>query len=423
MGTEVALTRWIESHGHRLTSLDLDAPLDDLEPLRDLVGSARVVALGESSHHVREFYQLRHRMLRFLVERCGFTSYVLEAPVTEGQVLDAWVTGAPGEVDRVASEGIAMSLGDVPELHEVLRWLRAYNGREPAAPVHCIGADLPGSIGSPLPALVEAGHYLDRYDPGARDLLDRAIATAREFHDPSAPTGEMMAYPALPEPDRDALTVALSGLTARMERLGARQRGGALAEEHARAARHLRGAWLLDHVHRATVATGIEEASTFRDLYIAEQVLRLLEADPCARIVLAAHNWHIKKSVEQHESAQLDPAGSHLDTALGTDYVAIGMTGRSGRTAVADGEAMAGSGGFLFREVPLPPPEEGTIEADFPDDGLARLVDLRHVPAQVAGDWSHPRMRMADYSLEQPAFSSFDALVCVTRTTGTANTR
>jgi hypothetical protein len=35
-------------------------PLDDLEPLRDLIGSARVVGIGETAHHVREYQQLRN---------------------------------------------------------------------------------------------------------------------------------------------------------------------------------------------------------------------------------------------------------------------------------------------------------------------------------------------------------------------------
>jgi erythromycin esterase len=32
-----------------------------------------VVGIGESAHYVREFYLLRHRLLRFLVQWCGFT--------------------------------------------------------------------------------------------------------------------------------------------------------------------------------------------------------------------------------------------------------------------------------------------------------------------------------------------------------------
>lgn len=423
VGPLVRLHDYIDEHAAELTSVDLSAPLEDLGPLGDLVGDARVVALGESSHHVREFYQLRHRMLRCLIEEHGFTTVVLEAPFTGAQVLDAWVRGGTGAVGAVASEGVAMSLGDVPELHHTLDWIRSYNARRPSAPVRLFGADLPGSLGSPLPALLEVAPYLKQNDPGCCGLLDRAIAISERFREPSMPTGELVSYPQLPEADRDALTAALGALTARMQRLADRQRADGSSDQHIWASHHLRGAWLVDQLHRSVVTDGIDEASTFRDLYMAETVHALLEADPDSRLVLVAHNWHIRKSSETTDGADLLPAGYHLAASLGPDYCAIGLTARSGRTGIVDADALTGSGGFLFREGPLPEPEEAAIESAFPDNRLATLVDLRDVPETIANDRTHPQMRMADYFLDQPAFSSFDALLCVADTSGTARTR
>ncbi|HWO66812.1 MAG TPA: erythromycin esterase family protein, partial [Umezawaea sp.] len=68
--------------------------LDDLEPLGEAVGAARVVALGENSHFIREFADVRHRLLRFLVRRCGFTAYATEFGFSEGFAVDAWLGGA-----------------------------------------------------------------------------------------------------------------------------------------------------------------------------------------------------------------------------------------------------------------------------------------------------------------------------------------
>ncbi|MFG3437473.1 hypothetical protein ACGF0J_09535 [Nonomuraea sp. NPDC047897] len=68
---QTSFAGWVGDRGRALETLDFQLPVDDLEPLRDIVGDARVVALGESSHHIREFYRVRHRILRFLVERCG----------------------------------------------------------------------------------------------------------------------------------------------------------------------------------------------------------------------------------------------------------------------------------------------------------------------------------------------------------------
>ncbi|WP_033280830.1 hypothetical protein [Streptomyces sp. NRRL F-525] len=74
----------LRGHAVPLTHLDPEAPLDDLEPLRDLIGDARVVAVGEHSHFVGELALLRRRVLRFLVERCGFTILAFEYGFSEG---------------------------------------------------------------------------------------------------------------------------------------------------------------------------------------------------------------------------------------------------------------------------------------------------------------------------------------------------
>ncbi|HXY41772.1 MAG TPA: carboxypeptidase regulatory-like domain-containing protein, partial [Vicinamibacteria bacterium] len=64
---------WIRRQAHPLTTVEPGRSLADLEPLRAVVGEARVVGLGEATHGTREFFQLKHRLLEFLVERMGFT--------------------------------------------------------------------------------------------------------------------------------------------------------------------------------------------------------------------------------------------------------------------------------------------------------------------------------------------------------------
>ncbi|MFB4280736.1 hypothetical protein ACBJ59_35985 [Nonomuraea sp. MTCD27] len=69
---------WLRGHAVPLTHLDPEAPLDDLKPLREFVGDARVVPVGENSHFITEFSHLRRRILRFLAEHCGFTVLAFE---------------------------------------------------------------------------------------------------------------------------------------------------------------------------------------------------------------------------------------------------------------------------------------------------------------------------------------------------------
>lgn len=81
---EVSSSDWYRARAKVLRTLDDKASLDDLEPLRDIIGEARVVAIGEGAHFVSEFASARIRLLRFLVERCGFTMLVASNEFSRG---------------------------------------------------------------------------------------------------------------------------------------------------------------------------------------------------------------------------------------------------------------------------------------------------------------------------------------------------
>jgi len=51
----------------------------DLDPLLERIGDARVVLLGEATHGTSEFYRMRARITRELVQRKGFGIVAVEA--------------------------------------------------------------------------------------------------------------------------------------------------------------------------------------------------------------------------------------------------------------------------------------------------------------------------------------------------------
>lgn len=409
---------WVRVHGIPMASFDLDDDLDELEPLRAIAGEARVVALGESSHHVSEFYQVRHRMMRFLVERCGFTVYALEAPFTQGHLLEAWVAGGPEPVGEIAAAGIAANLGDCAEMHQALEWIKARNATG-APPLRCVGTDLPGAAGSPLLALAAVESHVRAVDPGVLPHLRRASELAARFDGPSM-LKSMAAYAELDPTEQDALTGALSEVISRMERVAPLQRRIGDGDHHEVAMHHLRGARLVDQLHRANLTDGFESASTFRDQFIARSVERLLETGPPGtRVILAAHNWHIKKTPTlQDGAAPLLTAGYHLAAALGEGYRAIGLTHSLGRTAIA-GPHPDDPADFAFIDAPLPEPAPDSIEAAFGTDAPWTLADLRAAAAEIDDAASFKTTRMSDYFLDEPVFDAFDAVANVSHTSTT----
>lgn len=50
-----------------------------MQPLKGMIGDARIVALGEAAHMNRDFYRVKHRMVEFLVNEMDFTVFAIEA--------------------------------------------------------------------------------------------------------------------------------------------------------------------------------------------------------------------------------------------------------------------------------------------------------------------------------------------------------
>ncbi len=411
-------TEWVADHAIAPGSLDPQAPLDDLQPLGELIGDARVVGIGESAHYVREFYLLRHRLLRFLAERCGFTVYALEAPFTQAHAIDAWIQGGPGTVEEVAAAGVALDLGHCREFHDQLAWMRAHNHTAPRR-LRPVGTDVPGSGGSPLPALEAVAAYLRAADPDALPLAERATDLVRRYHDP-ATFAALGRYATLDPAAQDGLTATLSRLLARMESMAAWQATQHRGQEHATALWHLRGAWHLDHLHRDVAGRGLAVADASRDTFMAESVLRLLEDAPSdTRVVVASHNIHLQKTPITGDGAFGHfPQGYHLAQALGADYLAIAATSTGGRTAQIHPDPEHPQG-FQIQDLPLASPADASVETAFATHTSLVMADLRAARPSIGDAESFQRLRMEGYFTDVPVFDAFDAIASIPKTSCT----
>ena len=54
----------------------------------------------------RELFQLHHGLLRYLVERHGFSAYAMESGFVEGWLVDAWVRGGQDQLGQVMANGM-----------------------------------------------------------------------------------------------------------------------------------------------------------------------------------------------------------------------------------------------------------------------------------------------------------------------------
>ena len=85
---------WISTHAIALATVEPNRGFADLEPLRRIIGTARILSLGEATHGSREFFQLKHRLLEFAVAELGFTIFAPILPNAFASTTMCWVAAA-----------------------------------------------------------------------------------------------------------------------------------------------------------------------------------------------------------------------------------------------------------------------------------------------------------------------------------------
>lgn len=163
------------SHGeHAVRSLLRESAerLDDidgasLDSLLHRIGDARVVLLGESTHGTSEFYRMRARITKELIERKGFRFVAVEADWPDAARIDDYVMGGPPrtDVEFTAFSRFPTWMWRNEEVALFVEWLRERNAapgsRGRRAGFH--GLDLYSLYTSIAMVL----RYLDGVDPDA----------------------------------------------------------------------------------------------------------------------------------------------------------------------------------------------------------------------------------------------------------------
>ena len=140
----------------------------DLDPLIARVGDARVVLIGEATHGTSEFYEMRARITRRLIEEKGFDIVAAEADWPDAAQIDNYVR----HHDVPASEWTAFArfptwMWRNEETRTFVDWLHEWNLDRPyEARVAFYGLDLYSLYTSAR----EVIRYLEDVDPDLADL-------------------------------------------------------------------------------------------------------------------------------------------------------------------------------------------------------------------------------------------------------------
>ncbi len=134
--------RWLALHSTTLRTATVGgSPTDDdLGAFARIVGSARIIALGESTHGTHEFFTLKARVLDYAVRRLGVRVFAIEANQVAAEQVNRYVQGGPGTA-RDAMR-VMFRVWNTEEMEALVDSLRQWNATHPTDRVRFAGYDM-----------------------------------------------------------------------------------------------------------------------------------------------------------------------------------------------------------------------------------------------------------------------------------------
>jgi erythromycin esterase-like protein/orotate phosphoribosyltransferase len=412
----------------RRVAIDAPAGVPPREMLSELIGDARIVLIGESSHGTHEFYQARAEITKWLIEEKGFCAVAAEADWPDAYRVNRYVRGL-GE-DTTAEEALRgferfpswMWRNNV--VRDFVDWLRADNRR--CESQHRRRA---GFYGLDLYSLHRSMHevvtYLDKIDPAA---AGRARARYACFDHASADDGQAYGFRAAFGAGLSCEKEAIDQLVdIQRNALVYARRDGLLAEDELfyaeQNAQVVRDA---EYYYRA-MFSGRVTSWNLRDQHMADTLQALLahldrypDATP-ARIVVWAHNSHVgdARATEVSSDGQLT-LGQLVRERYRDDCRLIGFSTYTGTvTAASDW------GGVAERKM-VRPALPGSIEELFhetgkpafavsSDGGARAALDVVRLGRAIGVIYLPGTERQSHYFHVRPA-DQFDAMIHIENT-------
>jgi erythromycin esterase len=403
-----AVKSWLRENAMPLRTVEAGNGFADMQPLRKVIGNARVVSLGEATHGTREFFQLKHRMLEFLVSEMGFTLFGIEATMPESFDINEYVLTGKGDPAR-ALAGLYFWTWDTEETLAMIEWMRRYN----ADPRHTkkvkfYGFDMQAA---PRAARVTLA-YLRKVDPEQAAEKEKSLALiANPLTDPD--------FEKSPAPKKEETAAAIDAVLKRLDERKEEFVKKTSESELAMARQHARIVAQNLEMRRSTQGPII-----VRDRSMAENIRWVLDHEgPGAKMLVWAHNGHVATKNQYG----IEWMGSHLRKSIGAEMVVFGFAFNQGGFQAMELPLETGKGLRPFNVGPAP---AGSLDATLAAAGLQiAAIDLRSLPKNgIVAKWfaepkqtrsigsGYSEQMAANFLAKQVTPQLYDALLFVEKT-------
>jgi erythromycin esterase len=311
---------WIRQNAFPLKSVKAENGFEDLMPLKGILKDVQIVGLGEATHGTKEFFQMKHRMLEFLVKEMGFTVFVMEASYAGCSNINNYVLYGKYDATRaLASQG--MLVWDTEEVLDMIEWLRRYNQTVPDEnKVRFKGIDFRSNYYGGSFYIIK--QYIKKVDPQLANQTDSLIGLVEktDIQELNGINTDSCKNEFLKLIDNFSLSkenyAQLSSI-----------------EEYKEVFQRLKiiGQSLTLNFCKGDNPQNINtEKTRLRDYYMASNLIGIVQEEkPDTKYVLWAHNGHISKE-EPLTEENPRVLGNYLKEAYGDKYYAFGFSFNKG---------------------------------------------------------------------------------------------
>ncbi|MDX1667295.1 MAG: erythromycin esterase family protein, partial [Saprospiraceae bacterium] len=290
---------------------------DDLQPLFDQIGDARIVMLGEASHGTHEYYTWRARISRRLIEEKGFNFIGVEGDWPDAYRLNRYVKGYTNAGD--SARKVLSKIERWPtwmwanwETAALGEWLKEHNqSLPPNRRVGFYGLDV-YSLWESMKAIID---YLEEEDPAAAVTARQALSCFEPYGEEGQHYG--LAARMAPRSCEGEVIEMLREIREKAPQYDHDPEAAFNAEQNALVARNA------ERYFRTMIGSG-PESWNVRDHHMHETLDRLLDF----------HGKHSKAIVWEHNT--------HIGDARATQMASRGMVnvGQLARDAYSENEVV-----------------------------------------------------------------------------------
>ncbi len=303
--------RSLERAAHPLRSTEPGRNTADLRALGAMIGGAKVVGLGEATHGSHEFFTMKERVFRHLVEEKGFRAFALELSWSAGLEIDEYVQTGRGDAREIAKRTLTGSPWDREEFVSLIRWMRDYNRAHPGRTVHFVGDDLGA------PSVNDA--FFAKITDYVRQHHPKALPRLNELYTGLRPIDDAFVYLRKPLDERQRLATKAEQAFELVKSLTGADAYG-WTEQHARFVAQTARFLAVDLTDPKSLPT----AQILRDKAMAQNVA-WWQKRTGHKILLSAHNGHVSY-VTDNPGLYPKTQGAFLRETLGRDYLPIGFS-------------------------------------------------------------------------------------------------